>query len=92
MQTLSRGLTEQGLRIKSMKLENKQLRHQLADQAALWTKLQHDLLLLNGIPEGKGRRQQVPPLCALLCRAVQYCAVPSAEMTEQADPLWHGAA
>ena len=63
VQLLSRGLTEQGMRIKSMKTENKQLRQQLADQASLWSKLQHDLLLLNGIPDGKGRRQQVHPLC-----------------------------
>ena len=42
-----------------MKLENKELRQQLADNASLWHDLQHDLVTLNAIPEGKGRRQQV---------------------------------
>ena len=55
------------MRIKSMKTENKQLRQQLADQASLWSKLQHDLLLLNGIPDGKGRRQQVHSSCMVYC-------------------------
>ena len=53
------------MRIKSMKTENKQLRQQLADQASLWSKLQHDLLLLNGVPDGKGRRQQVHLSCVV---------------------------
>ena len=65
MQLLSRGLTEQGMRIKSMKTENKQLRQQLADQATLWSKLQHDLLLLNGVPEG--RYSQELFVCMFLC-------------------------
>ena len=59
MQLLSRGVTDQTMRIKSMKLENKQLRQQLADKAALWHDLQHDLVALNGMREGKGGRQQV---------------------------------
>ena len=59
MQVLSRGLGDQQMRIKSMKLENKELRQQLADNASLWHDLQHDLVTLNSIPEGKGRRQQV---------------------------------
>ncbi|KAL0041539.1 hypothetical protein WJX79_006848 [Trebouxia sp. C0005] len=54
---LTRGMSDQTMRIKSMKLENKELRQQLADNAALWRDLQHDLVTLNGIPEGKGRRQ-----------------------------------
>ena len=61
VQVLTRGVSEQTMRIRSMKLENKQLRQQLADHTALWLDLQHDLVVLNGIPEGKGRRQQVPP-------------------------------
>ncbi len=59
MQVLTRGMSDQTMRIKSMKLENKELRQQLADNAALWRDLQHDLVTLNGIPEGKGRRQVV---------------------------------
>ena len=58
-QVLTRGMSDQTMRIKSMKLENKELRQQLADNAALWRDLQHDLVTLNGIPEGKGRRQMV---------------------------------
>ncbi|DBB08551.1 TPA: WD repeat-containing protein 49 [Trebouxia sp. C0006] len=54
---LTRGMSDQTMRIKSMKLDNKELRQQLADNAALWKDLQHDLVTLNGIPEGKGRRQ-----------------------------------
>ena len=42
-----------------MKMENKELRQRLADDAALWQDLQHDLTALNSMPEGKGRRQQV---------------------------------
>ena len=42
-----------------MKMENKELRQRLADDAALWQDLQHDLAALNSMPEGKGRRQQV---------------------------------
>lgn len=59
MQVLSRGLGDQQMRIKSMKMENKELRQRLADDAALWQDLQHDLTALNSMPEGKGRRQQV---------------------------------
>lgn len=59
MQVLTRGMSDQTMRIKSMKLENKELRQQLTDNAALWRDLQHDLVTLNGIPEGKGRRQVV---------------------------------
>ncbi len=62
MQVLTRGMSDQTMRIKSMKLENKELRQQLADNAALWRDLQHDLVTLNGIPEGKGRRQVVSPM------------------------------
>ena len=47
------------MRIKSMKLENKELRQRVADDGALWQDLQHDLAALNTMPEGKGRRQQV---------------------------------
>lgn len=42
-----------------MKVENKQLRQRLADDATLWQELQHDLATLNTMPEGKGLRQQV---------------------------------
>ena len=42
-----------------MKMENKELRQRLADDAALWQDLQHDLTTLNSMPEGKGHRQQV---------------------------------
>lgn len=59
MQVLSRGLGDQQMRIKSMKMENKELRQRLADDAALWQDLQHDLAALNSMPEGKGHRQQV---------------------------------
>ncbi len=62
MQVLTRGMSDQTMRIKSMKLENKELRQQMADNAALWKDLQHDLVTLNGIPEGKGRRQMVSPI------------------------------
>lgn len=77
---------EQNMRIKSMKTENKQLRQQLVDQASLWSKLQHDLLMVNGLPETKGRRQQVhalthPPTPSLthslthfrLCKRARQC-------------------
>ena len=47
------------MRIKSMKLENKELRQQLADKASLWHDLQRDLVSLSTMPEAKGRRQQV---------------------------------
>lgn len=59
VQVLSWGLGDQQMRLKSMKLENKQLRQRLADDATLWQELQHDLATLNTMPEGKGRRQQV---------------------------------
>ena len=59
LQVLSRGMTDQTMRIKSLKLENKQLQQRLADKGALWRDLQHDLVALNAVPEGKGRRQQV---------------------------------
>ena len=52
-------MSDQIMRINSMKLENKELRQQMADNTTLWHDLQHDLVTLNGIPEGKGRRQQV---------------------------------
>ena len=59
VQVLSRGLGDQQMRIKSMKMENKELRQRLADDATLWQDLQHDLTALNAMPEGKGRRQEV---------------------------------
>ena len=36
LQVLSRGMTDQTMRIKSLKLENKQLQQRLADNGALW--------------------------------------------------------
>ncbi|KAL3160819.1 WD repeat-containing protein 49 [Trebouxia sp. C0009 RCD-2024] len=85
---LSRGLGDQQMRIKSMKLENKQLRQRLADDATLWQELQHDLAALNTMPEGKGRRQQeIHKMMTRYCsgRAVKANKSLEQEVTRQRD-------